>query len=228
MPKSTFSCKSISRNSGPPMTGHLGNRLRLRVSKSPAADAISAAPYARCLVYNAERGRPHPSFSRQRGNCHPDRPSARYELLARVLPIIHVALFAILVVCIPSPADSGSLGLQPNDPRDDRSPWGVGTGAEWFSAYPVFNPMLKQAGVRWLRGFYEWQTVQPKQGHWNFALPDRLVENARANGIHLTGSFGLLAPWASADGGTRRFPIKNIQFWRDYVRGVVERYHSNI
>jgi hypothetical protein len=88
--------------------------------------------------------------------------------------------------------------------------------------------MLKQAGVRWLRGFYEWQTVQPKQGHWNFALPDRLIENARANGIHLTGSFGLLAPWASADGGTRRFPIKNIQFWRDYVRGVVERYHSDI
>jgi hypothetical protein len=88
--------------------------------------------------------------------------------------------------------------------------------------------MLKQAGVRWLRGFYEWQTVQPKQGHWNFALPDRLVENARANGIHLTGSLGLLAPWASADGSTRRFPIKDIQFWRDYVREMVGRYHSDI
>ena len=101
-------------------------------------------------------------------------------------------------------------------------------GAEWFSAYPAFNPLLKQAGVRWLRGFYEWQTIQPTQGYWNFALPDRLVEDARSNGIHLSGVFAYLAPWASADGGTRKFPIKDIQFWRDYVSGVVGRYHSDI
>jgi len=148
-----------------------------------------------------------------------ERPSARYEPLARFLGIILEALLAILVLCTPSPA---------NDRRDDLSPWGVASGAEWFSAYPIFNPMLKQAGVRWLRGFYEWQVVQPKQGIWNFALPDRLVENARANGIHLTSVLAYFAGWASADGGTRRFPIKDIQFWRDYVRGMVERYHSDI
>jgi len=115
-----------------------------------------------------------------------------------------------------------------SDPRDDLSPWGVASGAEWFSAYPIFNPMLKQAGVRWLRGFYEWQTIQPQQGAWNFTLPDRLLSDARANGIHLTGVLAYFAPWASADGGTRRFPIKDIQFWRDYVTGMVGRYQSDI
>jgi polysaccharide biosynthesis protein PslG len=149
------------------------------------------------------------------------QPSAQYELLARFLQTIHAALFAILVLC------TASSGRQANDPRDDRSPWGVASGAE-FSAYPIFNPMLKQAGVQWLRSFYEWQTVQPKQGYWNFALPDRLVENARANRAHLIGVLAYFAPWASADGGTRRFPIKDIQFWRDYVRGMVERYRSDI
>jgi polysaccharide biosynthesis protein PslG len=114
------------------------------------------------------------------------------------------------------------------DPRDDASPWGVASGAEWFSAFPAFNPMLKAAGVRWLRGFYEWQTLQPKQGYWNWALTDRLVENARANGIHVTAGFAYLASWASADGGTRRFPIKDIQFWRDYVGGLVDRYKNDI
>jgi hypothetical protein len=114
------------------------------------------------------------------------------------------------------------------DPRDDSSPWGVASGAEWFEAYPRFNPMLAQAGVRWLRGFYEWQTVQPKEGYWNWSLYDHLVENARINKIHLTGVFAYLTPWASADGGTRRFPIKNIQFWRDYIAGMVGRYHSDI
>jgi hypothetical protein len=88
--------------------------------------------------------------------------------------------------------------------------------------------MLKQAGVHWLRGFYEWNTLQPKEGYWNWTLTDRLVENARANDIHLTGVFAYFAPWASADGGTRKFPIKKIQFWRDYVAGMVERYHSDI
>jgi hypothetical protein len=43
---------------------------------------------------------------------------------------------------------------QSDDPRDDSSPWGVASGAEWFSAYPKFNPMLRAAGVQWLRGFY--------------------------------------------------------------------------
>jgi hypothetical protein len=115
-----------------------------------------------------------------------------------------------------------------SDARDDSSPWGVASGAEWFSAYPIFNPMLKQAGVRWLRGFYEWQTIQPQQGTWNFTLPDRLLSDAQANGLHLTGVLAYFAPWASADGGTRRFPIKDIQFWRDYVAGMVGRYQSDI
>jgi hypothetical protein len=114
------------------------------------------------------------------------------------------------------------------DPRDDSSPWGAGSGAEWFSEYPRFNPLLKAAGIRWLRGFYEWQTIQPKQGLFNWTLTDRLVANAKANDIHLSYAFAYLAPWASADGGTRKFPIKNMQFWRDYVSGLVSRYSEDI
>jgi len=135
-----------------------------------------------------------------------------------------VAILGILcALFVGSPAEGAASEL-----RDDSSPWGVATGAEWFSAFPIFNPLLKQAGVRWLRGFFEWQTIQPKQGYWNFALQDHLVKNARANNLHLVGTFAYLAPWASADGGTRKFPIKDIQFWRDYVTGMVKRYHSDI
>jgi len=48
--------------------------------------------------------------------------------------------------------------------RDDASPWGLGTGAEWLGEHPKFNPMLHQAGLRWIRLFPEWQTIQPGQG----------------------------------------------------------------
>ncbi len=159
-----------------------------------------------------------------------ERPLVRYRLSWRFRKVVYgTVVFAILLLGVPGAANSTkNVYQQANDPRDDLSPWGVASGAEWFSAYPAFNPMLKRAGVRWLRGFYEWQTIQPKQGYWNFTLPDRLIENARANGIHLTGVFAYFAPWASADGGTRKFPIKDVQFWRDYVEGLVKRYHSDI
>lgn len=50
----------------------------------------------------------------------------------------------------------------------------------------------------------------------------------RANDIHLTGVFCYLAPWASADGGTRKFPVKDMRYWRDYVSRTVARYKDDI
>lgn len=113
-------------------------------------------------------------------------------------------------------------------PRGDNSPWGIASGAEWSGDYPRFNPMLDRAGVRWLRFFPEWQTLQPKPGEWNWDGADKLVANARANHIRIAGIFGFFAPWASADGGTRRGPVKDMQFWRDYVGAAVARYRNDI
>ncbi len=112
--------------------------------------------------------------------------------------------------------------------RDDASPWGIASGAEWSADYPKFNPMLSRAGVRWLRLFPEWQNIQPKKGVWNWKTSDAMVADARANNIRLLGLWAYLTPWASADGGTRKFPIKDIACWRDYITGTVTRYKNNI
>ena len=152
--------------------------------------------------------------------------SSTFRLLTRV-----AVLAAVIsgIVALREAGGSDTSATAPLDQQwDDSSPWGVASGSEWFSAYPIFNPIMKEAGVRWLRGFYEWQTIQPRQGYWNFALQDYLVASARANNLHLVGTLAYLAPWASANGGTRRFPIKDIQFWRDYVTAMVERYHADI
>jgi hypothetical protein len=154
-------------------------------------------------------------------------------MLTRLMSIFALAA---LVLCLgsdlkidASPIDRNDVvRSEGGDRRDDASPWGVASGSEWLSAFPLFNPMLKNAGVGWLRGFYEWQTIQPKQDSWNWVLPDRLVANARDNRIHLTFGLAYLASWASADGGTRKFPIKDMQFWRDYVSAMVGRYHDDI
>ncbi len=112
--------------------------------------------------------------------------------------------------------------------KDNASPWGIASGAEWSSDFPRFNPMLQRAGVRWLRLFPEWQVIQPKKDQWNWTVSDAMVANARANNIQLVAIWAYLAPWASADGGTRKFPIKSIQYWSDYISGTVVRYKNDI
>ena len=130
-------------------------------------------------------------------------------------------ILALLVLAANASADA--------PPRNDEaSPWGIASGAEWSGDYPKFNPLLHKAGVRWLRLFPEWQVIQPKQDTWNWKVSDAMVANARANNIRLTGVFCYLAPWASADGGTRKFPIKDIRHWRDYVGRTVGHYKGDI
>ena len=123
----------------------------------------------------------------------------------------------------PGPGPSGKA-----DPRDDANPWGICSGAEWSGDYPKFNPMIAKAGVRWLRLFPEWQVIQPQRGQWNWEAADAMVANARANNIHLIACWCYFAPFASADGGTRNGPIKDMQYWRDYVSATVNRYQKDI
>jgi glycosyl hydrolase family 10 len=108
------------------------------------------------------------------------------------------------------------------------SPWGIASGEKWAGEYPKFNPMLRQAGVTWLRYFPEWDSIQPAYKKWNWRESDPFVVNGRKNNIQISGVFAYFAKWASADGGTRKCPVNNMQFWRDYVKGVTTRYKDDI
>jgi hypothetical protein len=109
-----------------------------------------------------------------------------------------------------------------------RSPWGIASGAEHSGKHPEFLPLLRDAGVTWLRYFAEWGSIQPQPGVWNWEWSDRFVAAAKANGIRVAGIFLYFAPWASSDGGTRGFPVKDLQAWREYVKATVARYKDDI
>ena len=123
---------------------------------------------------------------------------------------------------------SGFASEQVMDPRTDSSPWGIASGAEWGEDYPRFNPLLRDAGITWLRYFPEWKTTQPAKGEWNWEMSDAMVANAKENGIHMTPFFGYAANWTTSDGTTRRMPLKDNQYWRDYVTAMVDRYKADI
>lgn len=160
----------------------------------------------------------------------PRCPSSLARVTIAIAVARRIALCMFISMASMVSADDLTLdaGIGHNAPPDDDSPWGIATGAELFAAYPRFNPLLNAAGVRWLRGFYDWQTIQPTRGIWNFESTDQLVANAKENHLRITAGFWYLARWTSADGGTRAFPIKDISYWRDYVSALVSRYHNDI
>ena len=114
------------------------------------------------------------------------------------------------------------------DLRDDASPWAFGSSAEWSDQYPKFNPLMSQAGSRWVRLWPEWSTIQPKQGEWKWEKADAILADARKNNLRVLGNWCYFAPWTSANGGTRKGPIKDIQFWRDYTEASAIRYKDDI
>jgi len=110
----------------------------------------------------------------------------------------------------------------------NKSPWGIASGAEWFSDYPKFYPLLKNAGCNWFRYFPEWNTIQPEKGKWDWKIADEFVLYSQKNDMNLVGVWAYFAKWASLDGGTRRGPIKDILYWRDYISATVKRYGNYI
>ncbi len=104
------------------------------------------------------------------------------------------------------------------------NPFGIASGAQWAGDYPKFEPMLRDAGIGWLRYFPEWQTLQPKQGEWDWRWADEFVATSKANGLQIAGALLYFAPWASSGGDSRTFPVKDMLFWRNYVAGVVKHY----
>ena len=114
--------------------------------------------------------------------------------------------------------------------------FGIASSGESFGDHARLFPLLREAGVTTVRSFPEWASFQPEQGKWDFSAADGLIDSARKNRIRIAGVFMYLAPWASSaapgerDHGkrTRTFPIKDMQTWRDYVKGVVTRYHKDV
>jgi len=113
--------------------------------------------------------------------------------------------------------------------------FGVASGGESFGDHPRLFPLLREAGVGMVRSFPEWPTLEPERGLFTWEAADALVESGRKNQVQVFGVLCYLAPWASsaplgADHGarTRTFPIKDIEYWREFVEATVARYRNDI
>jgi glycosyl hydrolase family 39 (putative alpha-L-iduronidase) len=151
--------------------------------------------------------------------------------MCRHLILILVAVVAVfapgLVAAQPGPAAAGPAAAE-------SMPFGIGFSGG--AATEKVFPHLENAGVQWIRTFPEWSQLEPKLNQFDWTSSDELVKLARAHHLRIVGLLLYFAPWSSthAEGSTDwrvvryGFPVKKMDYWRDYVRAVVERYRDDI
>ena len=87
--------------------------------------------------------------------------------------------------------------------------------------------MMQEAGVGWIRLDFLWGDIEPKEGNFDFAKYDCIVELLRSKGIHILGILHYSTDWASAC-GQWNCPPKDNKVFVNYASKVIERYKGQI
>ncbi len=81
--------------------------------------------------------------------------------------------------------------------------------------------LLTGCGVGWIRTDFDWKTVEPKPGEWDYSRFDAVVDLAEKNGIRLLPILDYDVPWASP-------AWKHQDKWLEYVSRTVTRYKGRL
>lgn len=87
--------------------------------------------------------------------------------------------------------------------------------------------LMKEAGVAWVRQDFLWEEIEPKQGEFDFAKYDRIVEALSKSNINILGLLNYSTPWAAPSGEWNDPPQDNSLFI-NYAEKVISRYKDKI
>ncbi len=92
---------------------------------------------------------------------------------------------------------------------EELSPFGVLEFLHWNHSWNNYKysslrdiekaaALMKEAGVAWVRMDFLWDEVEPKEGEFDFAKYDLIVDALNKNNINILGLLDYSAPWAAA------------------------------
>jgi polysaccharide biosynthesis protein PslG len=84
-----------------------------------------------------------------------------------------------------------------------------------------------QSGIGWIRVDFDWISMEPARGQFNWAPWDRVVRGARARNLQVYATLAYTPGWANG-GQDRAVPPTNPQDWYDFVHTVVTRYRGQV
>jgi len=104
------------------------------------------------------------------------------------------------------------------------SPYGVCAHVARGDEHPYAKrelPMMRTAGIGWVRTDFAWSGVERQPGQWHFEMLDETVDWAEAERVRILPILDYDVAWA-------RPAHEHLDLWLDYVRRVVTRYKDRI
>ncbi len=80
-------------------------------------------------------------------------------------------------------------------PLTNPDPFGVGSSAQESGSYTTYLPTMGQAGVDWYRVGFNYGTVEPTQGTFNWTSTDAVMASVTSNNMDASGLLGYDSPW---------------------------------
>jgi hypothetical protein len=111
-------------------------------------------------------------------------------------------------------------------PGANSVPWGVSSSASSFQNHAHWFPKMLAIGIRTVRLFPEWRSIEPTQGKWNWGPTDAMVKKAGEDKIEISAILMGSTPWEKSK--MHAFPMKHLADWSNFVSTVVERYKDRI
>ncbi len=104
------------------------------------------------------------------------------------------------------------------------SPYGVHAHVTRADESPFLQrelPLMRQAGIRWLRTGFVWAGIERRQGHRDYARCDTAVDEAEKAGVHILGLLHGTPGWAEPT-------IEHLDEWLAFVRETVGRFRGRV
>jgi len=106
------------------------------------------------------------------------------------------------------------------------SPWGVSCDSTTKNTLSTWGPQMASAGIKSVRGFQLFNTIEPTQGTFSWTTTDTQMSAASTNGLAEIGMFGLNASWINSN--VQTFPTANLSAWSTYVAATVTHCDANV
>jgi len=120
----------------------------------------------------------------------------------------------------------------------ENCPFGVLEFLHWnhdWNRYKYSSPrqfknairLMKEAGMAWVRMDFLWDEIEPKQGEFDFAKYDNIVDLLKKNNLNVLGILDYSAPWA-ASCKSWNCPPKDNKLFADYAAATIKHFKGRI
>ena len=89
--------------------------------------------------------------------------------------------------------------------------------------------LINHMGIKWILHTFNWSSIEPQQGQWDFSRYETFVDNAKADNIKVIGVLAYDVHWIFAEGERSRYiPAEKIPEFCNYVRKTVEYFKGRV